>query len=106
MDILDYFKAAKRTMNPMLTWEQMRNHALHGLAAEVGEIHSLYQKVYQGHELSKERVMDEAGDAAWFLMELCYAEHIDPEEMLAYNIDKLVTRYPDGFSVDRSIHRE
>ena len=106
MTIDEYFKAAKRTMNPALTWEQTREHALHGIAAECGEIHGLYQKTYQGHELSKERVMDEAGDLLWFVMELCYAEHIDPEAMLEYNVDKLVKRYPDGFSTERSVNRK
>lgn len=106
LTIRDYFKAAKRTMNPNLTWEQTRNHALHGLAGECGEIHSLYQKTYQGHELVKERVMDELGDLLWFAMELCFAEGIDPQEVLEYNIDKLRKRYPAGFDPDRSVHRE
>ena len=105
MDIHDYFIAAKRTMNPNLTWEELKNHALHGLASECGEIHGLYQKVYQGHELNKERLMDELGDSAWFWMELCYAEGLDPEEVLAYNVDKLTKRYPDGFSTERSVNR-
>lgn len=106
MTIDEYFMAAKRTINPTLTWEQLRNHALHGLAAEIGEIHGLYQKTYQGHEMSKERLMDEVGDAAWFWIELCYAEHLDPEEVLVNNINKLVARFPDGFSVERSVHRK
>ena len=106
LTIREYYQSAKRTMNEALTWEQTRNHALHGLAAEVGEIHGLYQKTYQGHTLSKERVMDELGDLAWFWMELCFAEGFDPQEVLEYNIDKLTKRYPSGFSVERSIHRE
>lgn len=106
MDIKEYYKAAKRTMNPDLTWEQLKNHALHGIASECGEIHGLYQKTYQGHEITKERVIDEIGDLCWFIMELCYAEHIDPEAMLEYNVDKLVTRFPDGFSIERSVHRK
>lgn len=106
LTIRQYAEAAKRTVNPKLTMLDVRNHALHGIAGECGEIHSLYQKTYQGHELSKERVMDEAGDLCWFLMELCFAEKIDPQEMLEYNIHKLMTRYPDGFSAERSLHRE
>jgi NTP pyrophosphatase (non-canonical NTP hydrolase) len=105
LTIRDYYRAAKRTINPLLTWEQTRSHALHGIASECGEIHGLYQKVYQGHDLVKERVMDEAGNLMWFIMELCFAEGIDPEEMLAYNIDKLCKRYPDGFDPQRSLHR-
>lgn len=106
LTIRDYYKAAKRTINPALTWEQTRNHALHEISSEVGEVHGLYQKVYQGHEFSKERLIDEMGDVFWGLMELCFAESIDPQEVLEYNIDKLMKRYPDGFSSERSIHRE
>ena len=106
LTIRDYAAAARRTINPALTWEQTRNHALHGIASECGEIHGLYQKTYQGHELIKERVMDELGDLCWFVMELCFAEGIDPQEVLEYNIHKLMTRYPDGFSTERSVHRE
>lgn len=105
LTIRQYAEAAKRTVNPKLTMLDVRNHALHGIAGECGEIHSLYQKTYQGHELSKERVMDEAGDLCWFLMELCFAEKIDPQEMLEYNIDKLRKRYPGGFDAERSVHR-
>ena len=50
--------------------------------------------------------MDELGDLMWFAMELCFAEHIDPQEVLEYNIDKLMKRYPDGFSAERSVNRE
>lgn len=106
MKVKEYCDAAKRTINMELDYEELREHALHGIAAECGEVHGLYQKTYQGHELVKERVMDELGDLCWFIVELCFAENIDPEEMLAYNVDKLVKRYPDGFSIDRSIHRE
>ena len=92
LTIRDFYKLAKRTMNPKLTFEQTRMHALHGIASECGEIHGLYQKTYQGHELHKERVMDEAGDLLWFVMELCFAEDIDPEEMLEFNVHKLNQR--------------
>lgn len=106
LTVRDYFKAAQRTVNPALTTLDTRNHALHGIAGECGEVHSLYQKTYQGHELSRERVMDELGDLCWFIMELCFAERIDPQEMLEYNIDKLIKRYPDGFDPLRSLHRD
>lgn len=105
LTIRDFYRLAKRTMNPKLTYEQMKLHALHGIASECGEIHGIYQKTYQGHELHKERVMDEAGDLLWFVMELCFAEDIDPEEMLEFNVHKLNQRYPEGFSPERSKNR-
>lgn len=106
LTIRDYAKAARRTMNPKLTWEQARNHALFGIGSECGEILGLYQKTYQGHELRKDAVMDELGDLMWFIMELCYAEKIDPQDVLEHNVDKLIKRYPDGFAIERSVHRD
>ena len=106
LTIRDYYKAAKRTINPKLDYNDVRNHALFELCSETGEVLDLYQKQLQGHEISKERVMDEMGDVFWGLMELCFSEKIDPQEVLEYNIHKLMTRYPDGFSTERSVHRE
>ena len=105
LTIRDFYRLAKRTINPKLTFEQVRNHALFGIASECGEIHEQYQKVYQGHELQPERVMDEMGDLMWFLMELCFAEGIDPEEVLEFNVHKLNQRYPEGFDPERSKNR-
>ena len=105
LTIRDFFKLAKRTINPKLTFEQVKQHALLGIGSEMGEIQGLYQKTYQGHELRKDAVMDELGDLMWFIMELCFAEGIDPEEVLEFNVHKLNQRYPEGFSAERSIHR-
>jgi hypothetical protein len=43
---------------------------------------------------------------AWYLAETAYALDIPLEEVLQGNIDKLKKRYPEGFSTQRSIHRE
>lgn len=105
LTIRDYYKAAKRTMNPKLTWDETRAHAILGMVSEIGEVCGIFQKKYQGHDVNRERVMDEMGDAAWFWMELCFAMQLDPQEVLEYNIHKLESRYPDGFSPERSVHR-
>ena len=106
LTIRDYFKAAKRTMNPNLTWEQTRNHALHGLAGECGEIHSLYQKTYQGHSFDDSHVKKELGDLLWFIAEYCTACEWSLEDVMQLNIDKLRARYPEGFDAEHSLHRE
>ena len=58
----EYQVLARRTQNDELTVADKLNHALHGLVAEVGEIHSIYQKKYQGHPVDNEKVLDELGD--------------------------------------------
>lgn len=42
----EYQKLAARTINQGLTFEEQKIHALYGM---FGEIHSIYQKMYQGH---------------------------------------------------------
>ena len=106
MDFNRYQELARRTQNPDLHRQARCNHALFGMAAEVGEIHSLYQKVYQGHTFDVGHLMKEAGDLLWFLAELCDAEDLSMDDVAAANIDKLRKRYPEGFSEDRSLHRK
>jgi len=106
MQMNEYQKAAARTMNPALKWEQQANHALHGMTGEVGEIHSLYQKSYQGHAIECAHLKKELGDLLWFIAEYCTAMNWTLEEVAQANIDKLLARYPNGFEVDKSLHRK
>ena len=96
---------AQRTMNPCLDSFEQIYHALHGLSSEVGELHGLYQKRYQGHELDVAHLKKEAGDILWFLAELCTAYGWMLDDIAKLNIDKLKARYPEGFAEDRSLNR-
>jgi len=106
MTLNDYQVAAARTMNPALSFEETSRHALHGMCAEVGEIHGLYQKFYQGHEMDAEHVMKEVGDLAWFIAEFCTVNCWKLDDVLTMNIEKLNARYPEGFTADHSLHRK
>lgn len=102
----DYQTLARRTQNPALSRDLKELHALHGLAAESGEIHSIYQKVYQGHHFDKNALEGEIGDVLWNLAELCDANKLSLGEIAEKNIEKLKKRYPDGFNEYRSVHRD
>lgn len=106
MDFNRYQELARRTQNPDLNRHARTQHALYGMCAELGEIHGLYQKVYQGHPFDVGHLMKEAGDLLWFVGELCDVFKFDLGDVAAANIDKLRKRYPEGFSEDRSLHRE
>ena len=101
----EYQHAAQRTMNRELTYEESSRHALHGMAAEVGEIHGLYQKFYQGHEMNAEHVMKEVGDLLWMIAEFCTVNGWQMGDIAQMNIDKLKKRYPAGFTAEKSLHR-
>lgn len=101
----EYQMLASRTMNKELELNQLEFHALHGMAGEVGELHSLYQKVYQGHKFDEEHAKKELGDLMWFVAEYCTAMGWFLEDVMQLNIDKLKARFPEGFEADRSLNR-
>ena len=80
-------------------------HALHGMVGEIGEIHSLYQKTYQGHPFDDEHVQKELGDLLWFIAEYCTANEWTLEGIAKLNIEKLKVRYPEGFEAEKSLNR-
>ena len=102
----EYQLLASRTINKELALKEQEMHALHGLVGEIGELHSLYQKVYQGHEFDKHHAMSELSDMLWFIAEYCTAMDWNLDDVMQYNIDKLKTRYPTGFSAEASLHRK
>ena len=101
----EYQELAERTINKYLNDREKEMHALHGMVGEIGELHSLYQKVYQGHHIDEEHAKKELGDLLWFIAEYCTALEWKLEDIMELNIDKLRSRYPDGFSEDKSLHR-
>ncbi len=102
----EYQKLAARTINPALNEHHMVQHSLHGMVGEIGEIHSIYQKVYQGHDFDPEHIKKELGDLMWFIAEFCTANSIDLDDIMELNIEKLKARFPEGFEVDKSLHRK
>ena len=102
----EYQELAARTINDKSTNAEKMYHALHGMVGEIGEIHSLYQKVYQGHKIDLSHLQLEVGDLLWFVAELCTAYGWDLETVMQRNVDKLKARYPEGFEADKSLHRK
>lgn len=104
ISINEYQKLAMRTANPECI--NLSNVGL-GIAGEAGEVADLIKKhLHHGHELPREEMIKELGDVAWYLALGCTAIDVDMETVLQRNIDKLKARYPEGFSSERSIHRE
>ena len=78
----EYQQLAARTINHDLNNQVIEEHALFGMAGEVGEIHSLYQKVYQGLLFDEEHAKSELGDLLWFIAEYCTAMGWTLEEVI------------------------
>ncbi len=107
MTINEYQKLAMMTLNKELSNEQTLLNGCMGLCGESGEVIDLLKKhLSQGHDLNKEKMIEEIGDVAWYIAEIAYALNVDLETVLTRNIEKLKKRYPEGFSVERSLNRE
>ena len=107
MNVNEYQKLALTTMNPEISKHDMLVNSMMGLCGESGEAIDLVKKhLFHGHELDREQLVKELGDIAWYLAEAAHALDMDLETVLRMNIDKLKARYPEGFSKERSIHRE
>ena len=107
MTINEYQSAAMRTSSKTIsTKEHLLNGAL-GLAGESGEVADIVKKVFmQGHSMDVEHIAKELGDVCWYIAETATAIGYDLETIMQMNIDKLMKRYPEGFSTERSQHRE
>ena len=106
MTINEYQTLAMTTLNPALSKTDVLLNGVMGLCGEAGEAIDIVKKhLHQGHELDKDKLTKELGDIAWYLAETATALDISLEDVLAGNIDKLRSRYPEGFSTERSVNR-
>lgn len=101
-----YQAQASRTINKKYGRTGIEQHALHLLSAEVGELHAIFQKTYQGHAADEEHIKKELGDILWGIAEFCTANEWQLEEIARMNINKLKERYPNGFEEEKSLNRK
>lgn len=101
----EYQALASRTISKSMGKMAMEAHALHGMVGEIGELHSIYQKIYQGHLWDNDHAKKELGDLLWFIAEYCTVNNWKMEDVMQLNIEKLMARYPAGFEAERSLHR-
>ncbi len=87
--------------------KDMITNGVLGLAGEAGECCDIVKKYkYQGHELNKEKLLDELGDVLWYIAETASGLGVTLEEVAQYNLDKLHKRYHGNkFNKDDSINR-
>lgn len=82
-------------------------NGLMGLNGEAGEAIDILKKhLFHGHKLDEKHLVSELGDVAWYLAISADALGYDLETVLQMNIDKRNRRYPNGFEVDKSLHRQ
>lgn len=107
MDFKEYQEKALRTKGDGYMMDHVVNGVM-GLNGEAGEVIDIVKKhMFQGHELDKDKLVDECGDVLWYLNLIAYGLNIDLEEVAKHNIEKLEKRYPKGyFRKEDSINRK
>ena len=77
-----------------------------GMQAESGEFSEVIKKIiFQGKEYNNDErfhLMRELGDVLWYWVQGCTALGYTPQEVMEENINKLESRYPNGFETVRS----
>jgi len=107
MEANEYQRLALTTLNPALAGKDILINGVMGLCGESGEAIDLVKKhLAQGHPLDRERLAKELGDVAWYLAETAYAIGYSLSDVLQMNLDKLRSRYPEGFDQEKSLHRK
>lgn len=78
-----------------------------GLSGEVGEFNDMIKKwVFHEKELDVGHLKKECGDILWYVAMMCQSFNWNMEEIMQMNIDKLKSRYPEGFDTYLANHRE
>lgn len=71
-----------------------------GLASEGGEFNEIVKKtLFQSKPLNEENIFHmkrELGDIIWYWTNACRSLGLDPNDVIAENVNKLESRYPGG----------
>ena len=82
-----------------------------GMSAEAGEFTEVVKKIiFQGKPVNEENLFHlkrELGDIMWYVAQACMGLNVSFDEIIEMNVDKLMSRYPDGeFDVTQSENRQ
>ena len=78
-----------------------------GLSGEVGEFNDMLKKwIFHEKELDVEHLKKELGDIMWYIAMMSESLGWNLDEIMQMNVDKLKSRYPDGFDVNLANNRK
>lgn len=99
----DYEKIAERLSNPKIV---RLMHAAMGLETEAGEfLDPLKKHIFYGKELNEVNMLEEIGDAMWYIAIACDALGVPLETVMERNIAKLKARFGDKFNETGALSR-
>lgn len=65
------------------------NHSLHGMSKKLGDLHALYQNIYQGYGFDEESAKKEIGGILAFIAEYCTAMDWKLDDVMQANINNI-----------------
>ena len=107
MTFQEYQKQALNFLNPEVKQEQLLNLVALGLNGEAGQVADYWKKVkYHNHKMNNDIMIKQLGDVLWYLAIGARALRISFNDIAIKNIEKLKTRYPNGWDSNNSINRK
>lgn len=107
MTFQEYQKQALNFLNPEVKQEQLLNLVALGLNGEAGQVADYWKKVkYHNHKMNNDTIIKQLGDVLWYLAISARALGISFNDIAIRNIEKLKTRYPNGWDSNNSINRK
>jgi NTP pyrophosphatase (non-canonical NTP hydrolase) len=104
-----YMTDAAKTSGPVDSPRDRLILAGLGVAGEAGELADHIKKLtFHGHAVDQaaiDKLIDEGGDVLWYLGHLARALGVPLSTFAENNRKKLLLRYPEGFSEERSKNR-
>lgn len=98
----DVIRTVNKTLEPN---EHITNAAL-GLTGEAGEVAEIVKKaMFQGHCLNQDKIAEELGDVMFYVAYMADTIGMTLDQIMSQNVTKRRNRYPDGFSVQKSVNR-
>lgn len=102
----EYQDKAMRTNNKTDIKEMLLNASL-GLCGESGEFADHIKKyAFHGHEIDIDYTKKELGDIMWYIALASHSLGLELGDIMETNINKLIKRYPQGFSNEDSLNRK
>ena len=88
-----------------IAYAQLLNACL-GLSGEVGEFNDLIKKyIFHESDIDKVHLEKELGDIMWYIALVCDSLNLSLDDVMELNINKLKSRYPEGFDINKSKNR-
>lgn len=105
----EYQELSKRTLPEHDSWEERQNALVNyslGLVGESGEsVDYIKKHVFHDHQLDIGGIRNELGDVLHYVAGIATLCGLTLDDIAQGNIDKLRTRYPQGFNTAASIAR-